>query len=751
MMIGPGTSPTADVDVRTMDPARVSVRERDGGLDLLRGLAVGRVFLWHATGYAALTWVAAIPVMVFLSGSVLGNSVLDRGPLTVITERFRRLLVPLWVYALAAWSVMIGVELAAGRSVPWHRLGFWILPVSDPVGTDWSNGWLSEPLWYLRLLLWLIAALPLLAWMAKRAALRSIAACGVGTIVAESALDGRHWELQDFVLFSGFFIAGLATAHGTLPTLGRPWGWLLALGAALAAGWVIVNGIDSWTVNDSHVLHLAVGIATLGAAGLGIDLLRRAASSLPHLTDAVSRRSLSIYLWHSAAIAAVLGLSAPWRSWFGDGPHVRLGVALVAALVTAAIVSLVGGVEDTAARRSVRREPTRWVLPGIVTVAMLVATAPFAPAAADDAFVLPPPSQAPLPGDYDAGGDAVEGAAEPAPSGSGEVSVRMLEAVPELAELAPPADETKSAQLDQLLSTFATDHAPGGVGALVLRPGVGLWIGGAGADPIDVEHMNPLGSITKSFTAALVLRAVDAGLIDLDQTVGTLEVAPWFDEVERITYRQLLAHTAGIPHYRELPEWGADRSAIDGWEPVLSAAHRAGLQFEPGTASAYSSSNYIVAGLAIEQLYGAPIEELLQRELLDPLGLDRIVVNGPGPAEPHSGTAGLDASIGDVARWATAMWRNRVVLSAPTHAEHLDISPASMFGPGSIGFCPCWTQTDGETHESGVGYYGGLITVKFYERWDAVVVIVSHESIWEGAVPGAIDALSAALAETAAN
>jgi CubicO group peptidase (beta-lactamase class C family)/peptidoglycan/LPS O-acetylase OafA/YrhL len=726
------------------------VSSRDRGLDLLRGLAVGRVFLWHATGYAALTWVAAIPVMVFLSGSLLGGSVIDRGPLTVIAERFRRLLAPLWVYALAAWSVMIGVELAAGRSVPWHHLGFWILPVSDPVGTDWANGWLSEPLWYLRLMLWLITALPLLAWMALRAPRASIAACGVGTLLAETAWGERFWEIQDFVLFSGFFIAGLATAHGTLPRLGRRWGWLLAPGAALGAGWIIVNGIGSSTVNDSHVLHLAVGLATLGVAGLGIDLLRRLAASVPRLTDAVARRSLSIYLWHSAAIAAVLGLSAPWRSWLGDGPHVRVGVALVAALVTAAVVRLVGGVEDTAARRPVRREPTGWALPGIVALAVLVAAGPFAPAGAEEAFMLPPPSQAPLPGDYDAGADDIDGSRDAGPSGSSEVSVRTLQAVPELAELAPPADAAQSAQLDQLLSNFAADHAPRGVGAVVLRPGVELWLGGAGAEPIDVDELVPLGSITKSFTAALVLRAVDAGLIDLDQPVGTLEAAPWFDEAERITYRQLLDHTAGLPHYRALPEWGEDPTAIDGWQAALRAAHRAGLQFEPGTSSAYSSSNYIVAALALAELYGAPIEELLQRELLDPLGLDRFVVNGPGPAQPNSGTAGLDASIGDVARWATAMWRDRAVLSAPTQAEHVGVSPTSMFGSGTIGFCPCWTEADGTTHESAIGHYGGLITAKYYERWDAIVVLVSHESIWEGAVPVAIDALSAALAEAAA-
>ena len=189
---------------------------------------------------------------------------------------------------------------------------------------------------------------------------------------------------------------------------------------------------------------------------------------------------------------------------------------------------------------------------------------------------------------------------------------------------------------------------------------------------------------------------------------------------------------------------------MNGWEAVLRAAHRAGLQFEPGTDSAYSSSNYLVAALAMEQLYGSPIEELLRRELLDPLGLQRVVVNGPGPAEPNGGTAGIDASIGDVARWATAMWRNRLVLSAPTHAEHVDISPASMFGPGSVGFCPCWTQTNGEKYQSGIGYNGGVLTVKFYESLDAIVVIVSHESIWEGAVPTTMDALSAALAEAAA-
>lgn len=129
-----------------------------------------------------------------------------------------------------------------------------------------------------------------------------------------------------------------------------------------------------------------------------------------------------------------------------------------------------------------------------------------------------------------------------------------------------------------------------------------------------------LGSLTKLWTAALVLRQVDAGRFALDDAVARVlpELAAGVDErAAAITWRQLLQHTAGVPDPSPF-ELGAD------W---LQALGERPLWEDPGALWSYSNAGYALVGAALARLRGVDFEALLVAELLAPLGLDRAVID----------------------------------------------------------------------------------------------------------------------------
>jgi CubicO group peptidase (beta-lactamase class C family)/peptidoglycan/LPS O-acetylase OafA/YrhL len=728
----------------------ISMGSRDRGLDLLRALALGRVVAWHATGYAALTWVGALPVMVFLTGLLLGRS--SHQMKTLIGLRLRRLLFPLWGFAVASWSAMIAVEVAGGRPVPWAKIPAWFLPLVDPSGTDWEGGWLSRPLWYLRLLLWLFVALPVLSMAARRVPRSAIFALAVATVAAESQLGASWWAVQDFVLFSGFFVAGLASAAGTLPVPGARWWPLAPFGVAVVAVSVAVGGLVSPVVNDSHTVHLGVGAVSLAAGLCALPLLRRFASRIERVVDAVAHRSLTIYLWHTAAIAVAVAATRPWLAPLGDSPAARLVVAAVAAVVCAAVVPVMGRLEDAAAHRTrPRRRPALNVAAASGVVVALAAGLFLGPAGAAENFTLPVPSQAPEAGSYDQVlvlPDAVE-----VPSPNGDVPHdASSQQLPQLHQYGPPLGAFGpglAAELEALVEQFSVDHAPAGVVVSVVRPSVFTWDHSAGAATLGLDHEYPTMSFTKSFTAVLLLWAAEDGRIDLDAPVGTLQAAPWFTPTESVSYRQLLSHTSGLVNYRSTALYENDPSAVDGWEPALRAVLEHGPLFAPGERFYYSSTNYLLAGLAASEIYGAGIEELLSVEVLDRFGLSARV-SPPSPASPNSGTAGVTISVRDTMRWTLGHWRDALVLGPAGQAELTRFEPGEMFSPGSMSYCPCGSTPEGAPIRIGIGYHGGLSTARYYPHLDVAVVLVSATSLWEPGIAPAVDDLTEALAVAAA-
>ncbi|GGV01970.1 serine hydrolase [Streptomyces filipinensis] len=190
---------------------------------------------------------------------------------------------------------------------------------------------------------------------------------------------------------------------------------------------------------------------------------------------------------------------------------------------------------------------------------------------------------------------------------------------------------TRRALLHRIAVAQAEGRSPSLVAAVV-RGGRTVWHGartsvdGHGPDE-NVQYR--IGSITKTFTAVLVMRLRDEGLLDLGDPLEKHLPGTGAGEA---TIAELLAHTAGLAAESPGPWWertpGTLRPELRdvlGEQPFL---HPVGRRHH------YSNPGYTVLGALVEQLRGASWEEVLRSEILQPLGLHRTSTQ---PEAPHAG------------------------------------------------------------------------------------------------------------------
>lgn len=129
-----------------------------------------------------------------------------------------------------------------------------------------------------------------------------------------------------------------------------------------------------------------------------------------------------------------------------------------------------------------------------------------------------------------------------------------------------------------------------------------------------------IGSITKLWTATLVMQLVEEGLLDPDRPVGRY-LPGWrladADATEAITTRQLLGHTAGFLGDL-IRDTGTGADAVEKYVATLGDA---GQLFPPGERFSYNNAGYIVLGRLVEVLRGKPFNQALREHLITPLGL----------------------------------------------------------------------------------------------------------------------------------
>jgi D-alanyl-D-alanine carboxypeptidase len=202
--------------------------------------------------------------------------------------------------------------------------------------------------------------------------------------------------------------------------------------------------------------------------------------------------------------------------------------------------------------------------------------------------------------------------------------------------------------------------------------------------PATTEATYRMGSVSKQFTAALLLRLVDRGALSLGDTLGHY-MTDLRREWRGVSIEQLLNHTAGMQReYRQHVPPNRRAESIPG-DTLLAWAARDTMIFTPGTQHAYSNTGYMMLGLLIERLYGKPYAEVVRDEIARPLGLatlgwctapekratetrphrrsDGVLQVVPVDVNPDLaiGAGGLCSTAGDLAAWNFALHGGRVL------------------------------------------------------------------------------------------
>lgn len=141
----------------------------------------------------------------------------------------------------------------------------------------------------------------------------------------------------------------------------------------------------------------------------------------------------------------------------------------------------------------------------------------------------------------------------------------------------------------------------------------------AGNEVMRADHIFRIGSLTKSFTAAAILKLESQGKLTLSDPL--VKHLPDYTASNAITLRHLLTHTSGIRNYVDVPGFGARRADAKTRAELAALFSELPLEFPPGSAWAYSNSGYFLLGLVIEETSGRTYADLVQAELLGPAGL----------------------------------------------------------------------------------------------------------------------------------
>ncbi|UZR93636.1 serine hydrolase domain-containing protein [Chondrinema litorale] len=140
---------------------------------------------------------------------------------------------------------------------------------------------------------------------------------------------------------------------------------------------------------------------------------------------------------------------------------------------------------------------------------------------------------------------------------------------------------------------------------------------------VDEDTRFDIASISKQFTAALILKYWEDGLIDLDAPIS--EYLPYYrsDIGKFVTVSQLLTHQSGIPNYTSLPGvWIDSLRNHYSFKYLIQHFCSGNLEFEPGSKFSYNNSGYVLLAGIIEEISGRSFENEIQEKILNKLGLE---------------------------------------------------------------------------------------------------------------------------------
>lgn len=260
-----------------------------------------------------------------------------------------------------------------------------------------------------------------------------------------------------------------------------------------------------------------------------------------------------------------------------------------------------------------------------------------------------------------------------------------------------------------------------------------------------------IGSLTKQFTAAMVLQLVDKGQLKLDGKVT--DYLPNYPKPagDQITLHHLLSHTAGLPDYTAQPKFVTEVMRTPQEPTQLVALFSAlPLEFAPGTKFSYSNSGYVLLGAIIEKVMGKPYAQVFQENIARPLKLKDTAYDTVEPADqrraagyvptanglvktppiamtvPYAAGA-ITSTAQDLYRWSQALDGTKVLSAA---------SKKLLFTPVKDGYAYGWTAFTAkmgpdtvavQEHNGGINGFASYL-VRVPKSQQVIVLLDNHSS-----------------------
>jgi CubicO group peptidase (beta-lactamase class C family) len=264
---------------------------------------------------------------------------------------------------------------------------------------------------------------------------------------------------------------------------------------------------------------------------------------------------------------------------------------------------------------------------------------------------------------------------------------------------------------NQINTDLQNDHLHGSISVAIVKKDQVIWSGAFGYAkiekdiPADTNNIYRIGSITKAFTAVLLMQLVEQGKIKLDDPVANylpeVKNLIGYDNAHIITFRQLASHTSGLN--REPDMKGADAGPLDQWEQkVLTCITKTSFRSKPAEQFWYSNIGYAILGLSLSRITGVPYMQMVQQQIFTPLNMyntffslpdnklgqlaegnsnggnknnaeqPKLELKGRGYKVPNGG---IYSTPRDLAKFAMALTGNSKLLNAQSRKQMQEVPP----------------------------------------------------------------------------
>lgn len=320
-------------------------------------------------------------------------------------------------------------------------------------------------------------------------------------------------------------------------------------------------------------------------------------------------------------------------------------------------------------------------------------------------------------------------------------------------------------KLDELVAAYAKNENFNGT-VLVAQKGTVLLQKGYGYKNADRKEMNDgntifqIGSITKQFTAAVILRLQEQKKLSVHDKLGKYFSALSFGD--SVTIENMLTHTSGIYNYTNDENFMKTEAIKPTSQDKIFALFKdKPLEFQPGSKFSYSNSNYMLLGYIIEKVTGKPYERVMHEMIFTPLHMDHSGFNFTALQSPDKATGyfmltkssntpativdssvsfaagAIYTTVGDLYKWDRSLYTEKIISKASLKDAYTPRKEKYGFGWGID------SAYGKPVYKHGGGIFGFTTNIERAPEEDICIILLDNKG--DGGLEKITDGLNAIL------